>query len=323
MELIIAALALLCIACVNVGAVEQLQHVLRESSKMHSRKDIHQLDRVDHKHSHTVVFAVKQRNLEELEHVLLDVSDPRSANYGKHWSRDQIVQLTGNKEASHKIQSFLNRHSVKITDKTKFGDYIFATAPISVWENLFACEFHWFKMDHLDKHIARSNHYSLPTELHASVHAVFNTVQFPMEQHKRAKIHNTRKTEKMSTQDLSYYNPYPGVVTPPLLNNFYNISNNTVSFAVSQAVYESDGQYTSPSDLAAFQAFFTIPQQPITQAIGGHADEAVCNSNKCGEASLDVQYMMAVAQGANMTYYYSDGKPHFICLLFVYYLHAI
>ena len=33
-----------------------------------------------------LVFAVKQRNLEKLEQVVYDVSDPRSVDYGKHLS---------------------------------------------------------------------------------------------------------------------------------------------------------------------------------------------------------------------------------------------
>lgn len=317
MKLLIATLALLSIAFASVNAVDELQHVFREASKAVQRKDITQLDRVDHMHSHTVVFAVKQRNMEEMERVLLDVSNPRSPNYGKHWSRKQVVQLTGNEEASHKIETFLTKHGAKVTEKTKFGDYIYATAPISVWENLFACEFHWFKMDYIDKHIARTSHYSLPTDLHASVHAVFNTVQFPMEHNGRKKIHTAaRKSIDASIikkQNIDYYNPYPGYVTPPFLDSYYNISDNKVTFAVSQAVYESSGQSTSPTDLAAFQSNFDIPLQAITRVIGGHADDTSCDSTVCGEASLDVQYIMAIAQGANMTFYYDNGNLHRLC----------
>ena len=41
---------------------------------------------------HKVVFAVKQ-NTEQVESILLEVSDPRSEYYGQHLSRDQVSQV--------------------------------------------------------------------------------------------------------------------------------------------------------------------------------------------------------------------------------------
>ena len=38
----------------------------------------------------TLSFAVKQTNLRELEATLLEVSDPRSAKYGKHLTLEQV-----------------------------------------------------------------------------------------------------------------------------------------------------------------------------------------------------------------------------------------
>ena len=39
--------------------------------------------------AHTMVFAIKQ-NTKLLESMLLDVSNPRSLNYGQHLTRDQV-----------------------------------------------------------------------------------------------------------------------------------------------------------------------------------------------------------------------------------------
>lgn len=99
---------------------------------------------------------------------------------------------------------------------------------------------------------------------------------------------------------------YPGYVSPALLNKYYNVTNNTATFAVSQAVYESLGQQTSPSDLTYFQTFFDIPKQPITRDFGGHDNTTLCTSSACGEANLDIQYIMGMAQGANTTYWYDN-----------------
>lgn len=41
------------------------------------------------------LFALKQRNMRYLEDSLLQVSDPRHANYGKYYSQQQIADLVG------------------------------------------------------------------------------------------------------------------------------------------------------------------------------------------------------------------------------------
>lgn len=39
------------------------------------------------------VVALKQRNLDALEKFVLDVSDPKSPNYGRHKTREQVNPL--------------------------------------------------------------------------------------------------------------------------------------------------------------------------------------------------------------------------------------
>ena len=41
--------------------------------------------------THKMIFAIKQ-NTELIDSMLLDVSDPRSLNYGQHLTRDQVGQ---------------------------------------------------------------------------------------------------------------------------------------------------------------------------------------------------------------------------------------
>lgn len=48
-------------------------------------------------------IALTQRNLENGPDFLMDVSNPRSANYGKHWSPEQVYSsdLSGSSGLTH------------------------------------------------------------------------------------------------------------------------------------------------------------------------------------------------------------------------------
>ena len=71
-------------------------------------------------------------------------------------------------------------------------------------------------------------------------------------------------------------------------------------------VYEALNQSYSPSDLRKFQRIFNLPEQTIASDIGHHEYLQNCTFGLCGEANLDVQYIMAVAQDSPTTYYYTD-----------------
>jgi tripeptidyl-peptidase-1 len=69
-------------------------------------------------------------------------------------------------------------------------------------------------------------------------------------------------------------------------------------------VFEALGQSYSEDDLAAFQKQYDIPRQKIKKVIGPN-DPSSCSEdpNNCVEATLDVEYIMALAQGAPLTYW--------------------
>ncbi len=82
------------------------------------------------------------------------------------------------------------------------------------------------------------------------------------------------------------------------------VANTTVDSTVTQSLFESLDQSFSPADLTTFQKQFDLEQTAVSKVIGPN-DPSQCKTNpdNCGEANLDVQYMMAVAQGAKTTYW--------------------
>jgi tripeptidyl-peptidase I len=65
--------------------VHEKRDVLASSSKWQQR-DV----KLDRRTTIPMSIALKQRNLESGPDFLMDVSNPKSANYGKHWSTEKV-----------------------------------------------------------------------------------------------------------------------------------------------------------------------------------------------------------------------------------------
>jgi tripeptidyl-peptidase-1 len=243
---------------------------------------------------HEVVFAVKQRNLDVLDKILMEVSDPRNPKYGQHLGFEQVGSITSNPQATAEVSAWLNSIGAEVVATTRRGEYIKVKAPISVWEEVFGTEFFTYSHPTLGT-VYRAEHYNLPAGKEELLSAVFNTVQFPAE---TAPLIVTPSTGLRATP----------LTTPDTLNSFYHITNNNGNGRGSQSVFESINQYYSPADLTQFQDKYSIPEDAVDEVIGGHEDDSKCKlANNCAEANLDVQYIMAVAQNVPTTYWYSDN----------------
>ena len=82
----------------------------------------------------------------------------------------------------------------------------------------------------------------------------------------------------------------------------------------SQSVWESIDQDYSPQDLTDFQTNFQLPIEAVAKDIGGYNLSSTCviSPDDCGEANVDVQYMMAVSQVTPTVYYYDNSSDFLI-----------
>eukprot|EP01031_Cornospumella_fuschlensis_P032649 gene32649-39474_t len=258
---------------------------------------------------HTVVIAIKPRNMEALERILHEVSDPSNVKYGQHLTNDEVGELTGNRDSTEYVISYLQENGVTEIVQTPQGDYITASAPIRIFERILNCEFYDYSAKNNENFvITRTSEYFLEEHLVGHVKTIFHTVHFPPT-HYLDHYHKRKSLGKLNTMaNLA------GYVTPQVLKDLYNIDISLGSSRTSQAVYESIGQTMSASDLAYFQHYFNLTVQTVSTVIGGHSSDRVCKQNPddCVEANLDVQYMMAVAPHVLTTYYYWGGQDFMV-----------
>jgi len=106
-----------------------------------------------------------------------------------------------------------------------------------------------------------------------------------------------------------------GYICPSKLRSFYNMpASNDGSSAISTAVFES-GEDFSPGDLARFQRLFSLPENPVTSFRGNFQGDSTADCdidpNQCGEANLDVQYLLGLSSKSPLTYWNAAGSETF------------
>ena len=257
-----------------------------------------------HDQTHEVIFAVQQKNIDELTSILYDISDPDSPNYGQHWSNVEVTEFTSNPQGRNAVLSYLNSNGASIVSETRGGEYITARAPIKVWEKMFDTEFFAFRMTHSDarlENFIRAEHYSVPRELDKHLASVFNTIEMFDQIPKQTQSIPMAKKGEFSTAGTGY-------MTPDSLRSYYNMTGTTGSINSTQVIFGAVGQYFSPANLASFQAWANSPVIPAVALIGGHVNDTKCyvHSN-CAEANMDMQYIMTMSPYSPTTYWYSDS----------------
>eukprot|EP01039_Chlorochromonas_danica_P007525 gene7525-8323_t len=303
-------------------------HEFKEEARFLNHGGIVKQDAVlaDAGSSHTVVFAIQQKNVDQLHSILMDVSTPSSPNYGQHWTRQQVSELTSNAAGMEEVVSFLRRHEISVDHVSKFGEYVVASAPVSLWEVFFKTRFEHFYDKVEDVHLLRAMHYSLPTPIHQHLAGVFGVADyFPNRLHPKDRLSPQSFASPSNEKKLAGAtygnngNPWYLTATvngaqvkvyltyPQLLYNYYSIDSPYGNANVTQAVFGSLGQEVSMVDVNQFQAGFGLLVHDLAGYNASVSDNACYeDTGNCDEASLDVQYIMSIAQNVSTYYEYYE-----------------
>ena len=101
-------------------------------------------------------------------------------------------------------------------------------------------------------------------------------------------------------------------MSPQLINDGYNIDDNTGHPRATQAALQGFGQVFSPQDLSIFQSFYQLPIQAVNRSQENMTvTSAWCSLNNldlCAESNLDIMYMLAVANTPTMHSYFRSSS---------------
>jgi tripeptidyl-peptidase-1 len=282
------------IALVRAASVEQ--------PALAGRPDWHVVSEAPPAEDHEVTFAVQQKNLDELEVTLMSVSNPDSPFRGMYLSNAEVNALTTDTEAVSKVESFLTKAGVSFKRIDASGNYIKAKTSVAKLESMFQTDIKKVAaVKGSSSPLLRAvSPATVPEEISDYVAGVFRLSSLPPVMVKKPEINPSGNfTARAGTP-----------VTPAGLKSFYNVPETGGDSSQSQCVFESLGQYTSASDLATFEEQYKLPSKPIAEDIGKHVKDSECDSNpnNCGEANLDVQYMIAMAPETPLTHWYVEDS---------------
>lgn len=195
---------------------------------------------------------------------------------------------------------------------TKGGEFVMFTAPLKMVEQAFGVKYLKWAHSSRDQELHRATeHPTLPAELEDHVDFVGHVYELPHS----FSAHGV-DTERSSNGDYYYDDDDKPAdddkpsgtdtkVTPSVIFSAYGISPHTATSGKStMAVFETLGQAYSPSDLSTFQEEFKVPAQKVADVIGPNKySTCATNPNNCGEANLDVQYIIGVAQSVPLTFW--------------------
>lgn len=119
--------------------------------------------------------GLKQRNMDQLQAKLLDISDPGSDNYGKWMSTKAIDELTKPSDADiTAVKSWLTSHGIH----QPTSDWIEFIVPVSTMDSLLNIKYEMLTHNLRNSIVPRTQNYSVPRALHALIDLITPNAAF-------------------------------------------------------------------------------------------------------------------------------------------------
>lgn len=241
-----------------------------------------------------VTFAIKQTGLERLEQMLMDVSSPRSPNYGNYMTFKEIAEVVYAREES--VAAVLQMLKSAGVDEgavsfTPAKEYATVKIPVSAVEELFKAEMKIFERE--GKQLTRSKKFNMPESIRDHVDFVSGVDHFP-----------PASVVGLNQSSIPQGSEYVQFVNPEVIDMEYNIDGYVATNRkTTQAIASFVWQYYSPEDLRLFQEKYNVPINPISETLGYN------NKRFPGtEATLDVEYVTGVGKSVTTwVEYVPDG----------------
>jgi len=235
--------------------------------------------------------ALSQQNLDKLDKIFWEVSDPNHDNYQNFLTTEEIQSLVAPKESSRQaVMSWLESSGVtKIND---FVDSIEAWTTVEVAEKMFGASFYEFQHQQSGAKVVKAfGQVSVPDNVHDVIDSVLGISSFPVP-HLSSHLHDD-PIENDAIIPQSIWSLY----SMPT-----NISSGTSS--IGQGVIEWEGQSFDPKDLSAYgtSVGIKIPAVPKAHIIGPNDP-----SQPGDESSLDIQFIGGVNPSGQNWFWIEGG----------------
>eukprot|EP01126_Amoeba_proteus_P024427 TRINITY_DN2461_c0_g1_i10.p1 TRINITY_DN2461_c0_g1~~TRINITY_DN2461_c0_g1_i10.p1 ORF type:complete len:592 (-),score=87.73 TRINITY_DN2461_c0_g1_i10:37-1812(-) len=244
------------------------------------------------------VIALKQHNLELLERLFWNVSDPTSSSYRKFMSTEEILSIVApSKRISDEVARWL------VPAKAEFrGDAIWVECSVSHASWLFHTQFGVFLHESGHYIVRQVGAYSIPSNLADKIDFITGLSDFPVMKFTRKRGHNTLLRNQ---KRYILTGPQPLVsISPQSVWNIYQTQGAKVRGDSSVAVVEMDNHYYSTSDLSTFAGLFHLHISPVARIIGSNQPNEESNL----DATMSLQSVLSTAVKAVGWYWREDSN---------------
>jgi tripeptidyl-peptidase-1 len=252
----------------------------------------------------------------------MDVSDPRSPDYGKHLSveevRDVLALDRGN---AHKVMESFAAYDITEMKLNKYNDIITLTLPASEAEKAFQTQLYVHEhvnapasMKDQTKLVRAIRPYHVDEEISDMVSIVEGLVRFPKYDFKPTGIKESQRPPAfegiLGSEFDSCGNSCSGFTTPDVLAAAYGytpVAAGDVAPGNRMAVAEFQNQYYDSADLEAFSSACGLdePVEVATNVGGNNENRCSFGLQACVESLLDIEYIKAVGGAIPLEVYYS------------------
>ncbi|KAL4879618.1 peptidase S8/S53 domain-containing protein [Aspergillus karnatakaensis] len=258
-------------------------------------------------------IAVRQEKVAEFEQLVLDMSTPGSHNYGQHMKRDELrATVSPSNHTMRHVVSWLESENIPAESIKSHGNWIEVTMRVAQAESLMKTKFYRFTHRKTHKHAIRTLSYSVPRDLYPHIQLIQPTTRFggPTTQFVRPAFEPVAATFNELTADC------PSVITPDCLRELYGLYDTSAAPDPRNRLGISGylEQYARYSDFDQFVHTYapnrTETNFTVISINGGlNLQDSPLGST---EASLDIQYAIALAYDALATFYSTAGRGPYL-----------
>jgi len=246
----------------------------------------------------SVLVAVKQQNLAELEKKFWAVSDPKSPEWQNFMSAEEIGTLVASSKTD--ITTVMDWVKATVSKKafvTQTADAVQIQGTVADVENLFQAQVFSFVHDNGHTILRVMGEHSIPSEVHAAMDFVEGVSEFPMHRASSRKIRKPVGNKPLEQPAVS------AMVCPESLLGLYSVPADAKISTVSQgpAEFQDDTSYNK-QDLQTFFKQTDLADEKVTDTVGPYD-----GSQPDTEATLDVQYITSIGQKQTNWYWTSQS----------------
>eukprot|EP00026_Physarum_polycephalum_P003429 Phypoly_transcript_03440.p1 GENE.Phypoly_transcript_03440~~Phypoly_transcript_03440.p1 ORF type:complete len:705 (+),score=87.98 Phypoly_transcript_03440:71-2185(+) len=237
---------------------------------------------------------LKQQNLDKLDSIFWEVSDPTSPNYGKFLTEQDVARLVAPQQSTvQRVVNWLIAGGLKREAFTFFPDYIQVATDVSSASNLFSVDFALYRSTKSGNTRIRINGFAQVPEV------LLNDIDFVVGLSELIDSDARHAPKYSSCADSEFgADVTDNFITPAILKQYYGIPTGLAGTNAASQGIAAFSDYFSFGALENFDSYFNITGINVTR-IGPDCFNETCDQY---ESDLDIQYISSIALGIPTTF---------------------